>query len=138
METIDKLREMVKVQGGGGNWDSSPYMRGMYNGMELMLAVTEDREPRYRDAPERYLFNDEIHPSPSTLTDEIKAIINRRSRENESNTPDFILAEHVVACLEAMEELVKHRDKWYGIQPQPGHPFARLDGTCGCHPEALG
>ena len=47
-----KLRGLVEIQARAGNWDFSAYTRGMFNGMELMLAVAEDREPRYRDYPD--------------------------------------------------------------------------------------
>jgi hypothetical protein len=49
---IEKLRNLVAVQGFDGNWNYDHYMRGMFNGMELALSVLEGREPQYRDAPE--------------------------------------------------------------------------------------
>jgi len=45
---------------------------------------------------------------------EIAAVLNRASRENESNTPDFILAEYMFSCLEAFEKASNRREKWYG------------------------
>jgi hypothetical protein len=48
------------------------------------------------------------------LTDDISAAINRNSAENGSDTPDYILAEYLVACLEALEKTIKLRGKWYG------------------------
>lgn len=55
-----------------------------------------------------------------SLADDIRAAINRRSRENVSNTPDFILAEYMLACLNAFETAVGDRDGWYGNKPKPG------------------
>jgi len=52
---IAHLRELVDIQGQSGNWNYDPYMHGMYNGMELMLAIVEDRDPVYREAPEQWL-----------------------------------------------------------------------------------
>ena len=49
-----------------------------------------------------------------SLSDEIRAAINGCSRENESNTPDFILAEYLMACLVAFESASRRREKWYG------------------------
>jgi len=49
------LQDLVAIQRTTGNWDYSPYMRGLYNGMELALAILEDREPQYRDEPEFYI-----------------------------------------------------------------------------------
>jgi hypothetical protein len=57
-----------------------------------------------------------------TWVDTLKELLNKGCRENESNTPDFILAEFMMACLEAFEEGIKARDKWYGIAPKPGKP----------------
>jgi hypothetical protein len=45
---------------------------------------------------------------------ELQAIVNRYSRENGSNTPDFILAEYLNTCLTAFDEAVNAREKWYG------------------------
>ena len=53
-EPVAKMREMLEVQGRDGTWNYSPYLRGMYNGMEFMLALVEDREPVYRDEPDKY------------------------------------------------------------------------------------
>lgn len=49
---------------------------------------------------------------PDSFEREIAAAINRRSRENRSNTPDFILAQVMIAALEAFEAAVKQRDRW--------------------------
>ena len=48
------------------------------------------------------------------LEKEIQDIINRCSAENESNTPDFILAQYLVGCLSAWNTAVQQREKWYG------------------------
>lgn len=60
-----------------------------------------------------------------SLTEEIEAAINRASRENESNTPDWILASYLMGCLEAFEKGIKARDKWYGVSPTPSDPHRR-------------
>jgi hypothetical protein len=46
------MRSLVETQGRDGNWDYDQYMRGIFNGMELMLAIVEDRAPQFRDPPE--------------------------------------------------------------------------------------
>lgn len=45
---------------------------------------------------------------------ELAAAINRCSRENGSNTPDFILAEYLSRCLDAYDIALVAREKWYG------------------------
>lgn len=54
---IETMNEMLKVQGNDGNWNYSDYMHGMYNGMEYMVALVENREPIFRESPEVYLIN---------------------------------------------------------------------------------
>jgi hypothetical protein len=48
------------------------------------------------------------------LASEIASAINRCSAENVSNTPDFILAEYLVSCLESFEKLAESRGTWHG------------------------
>lgn len=60
------------------------------------------------------------------LANEIRAAINRYSRENVSNTPDFILAEYLMACLVAFESASMRREDWYGRHLSIG-VNARLD-----------
>ena len=49
-----------------------------------------------------------------SFRDDLQKLINQHSMENISNTPDFILAEYLAACLEAFDKAVIARDKWYG------------------------
>lgn len=48
-----------------------------------------------------------------TFAKELENLINRYSKENDSNTPDFILANYLLMCLRSGEYLVNMRDKWY-------------------------
>lgn len=64
------------------------------------LAVIENRAPVYEPRP--------------TLEQALKQILNRYSVENGSNTPDFILAEYMLATLKAFEIASLAREKWYG------------------------
>jgi hypothetical protein len=54
------------------------------------------------------------------LRGEVKVAINRVSAENESDTPDFILAEYLVDCLAAFDKATRARDEWYGVTLHPG------------------
>ena len=51
MSGHDDVRAVRDQQGHDGNWDYSPYMRGLYNGLECALAIMEGRDPEYRDEP---------------------------------------------------------------------------------------
>ena len=48
------------------------------------------------------------------LREELRALLNRHSIENTSNTPDYMLASFLLACLWAYEGTVVERDKWLG------------------------
>jgi len=54
----DEMREMLEVHGRHGNWNYDSYMHGLYNGMEYMQAMVEDREPDFRGPPEKWLSED--------------------------------------------------------------------------------
>lgn len=43
----------------------------------------------------------------------LENIINIHCIENSSNTPDFILAEYIIDCLEAFNKCSRAREKWY-------------------------
>lgn len=51
-----------------------------------------------------------------TFLGELEQLINKHSKENDSNTPDFILAEYLKDCLEAFGKATRGRDKWYGTE----------------------
>lgn len=49
----------------------------------------------------------------SAFENDLRRVLNRHSRENISNTPDFILANYLMACLEAFDEASKVRKSWH-------------------------
>ena len=75
-EPLVQMKEMLEVQGRDGTWNYDPYSQGMYNGMEVMLAVLEDREPVFRGAPEKWLSKKEWQG----LTDEEVKILATQGR----------------------------------------------------------
>jgi len=56
----------------------------------------------------------------STFKQELQTLLNKHSRENVSNTPDFILANYMLRSLEAYEEAIGTREQWYGVRVKPG------------------
>lgn len=50
------------------------------------------------------------------LEKKLRFIINAESRESDSNTPDFILAEFMMNCLDAFELTNNKREVWYGVK----------------------
>jgi len=51
--------------------------------------------------------------------EELRAVINRHSKENSSNTPDFILAQYLLGCLNSFDTAVQQRETWYGRDARP-------------------
>jgi len=54
------------------------------------------------------------------MNEELRKLLNAACAENKSNTPDFILAQFMLKCLDAFNESVKQRDEWYGVKLTPG------------------
>ena len=50
----------------------------------------------------------------SEFRKELESLINSKSLENGSNTPDWILAEFLAGCLTTFDVAVNAREKWYG------------------------
>ena len=50
----------------------------------------------------------------SDLENDLTNLLNRYSQEDGSNTPDFILARYLLACLASFNTAVARRDWWYG------------------------
>lgn len=49
-----------------------------------------------------------------TLEEELTALLNRRSQESASDTPDFILSRYLLDCLETWNKTIKTRENWHG------------------------
>ena len=57
------------------------------------------------------------------LKTKIESVISQCCVENESNTPDFILAEYLLKCLDSFNEATKCRDTWYGVHLEPANKY---------------
>jgi len=44
---------------------------------------------------------------------ELRNLLNRYSQENNSDTPDFILARYIINCLYAFSKATRQREEWY-------------------------
>jgi len=50
----------------------------------------------------------------SDFRQELTDLINKHSKENESDTPDFILAQYLIDCMRVFNSTMDSREKWYG------------------------
>lgn len=71
------------------------------------------------DLPEPPVAEPDVKPP---LADQLAQLLNRYCAENKSNTPDFILADYMLAALAAFEAATKARDQWYST---PGTEILR-------------
>jgi hypothetical protein len=71
------------------------------------------------DENERSVASDGSAGAPKGFTEELADLLNKHSMENESGTPDFILARHLAACLVAWNCSIQEREAWYGRQANP-------------------
>lgn len=106
---LASLKNCRDIQRAPGTVDVSEYMRGMANGLILAVSVMEGGDPDYVDAPSK---------TTPTFEKALEHLINYHSMENDSDTPDFILAEYLKGCLDNFGKTLKARDKFYGESPE--------------------
>jgi hypothetical protein len=49
----------------------------------------------------------------SKLQEELRRLLNSLSIENGSDTPDYVLAEYLISCLQAYEKAIAAREAWF-------------------------
>lgn len=108
---VKMLKEVHAVQGTDGNWNSDRYMRGMFNGLELGMAIMEDRDVSYKEPPAEYLHE----PNPQNFLAMLKHMLNYSGWDSAVGVPDFLLAELITHILQGME--VAH-DKQVEMYPK--------------------
>ncbi len=62
----------------------------------------------------------QVPVSARTFEQDIEQIINARCLENESMTPDFILASYLKDCLATWNKATRERDQWWSHKPSIG------------------
>lgn len=60
--------------------------------------------------------------------EELIRLINKYSMENESNTPDFILAIYLGNCSAAFNQATQQRETWHGRDARPSLTLEVKDG----------
>lgn len=52
-----QINDVLDIQGRDGNWNFDNYMLGLFNGMEMIVSIMENREPSFRSC-DRSVFLD--------------------------------------------------------------------------------
>jgi hypothetical protein len=50
------------------------------------------------------------------LQEDLRALLNAHSRGGVSGTPDHLLAQYLLGCLQLFEQIMPDRDRWRGLQ----------------------
>jgi hypothetical protein len=101
-DNLEAIPEVVRTE---KNWIDLAYYRDLVSRGEAMLTEAREREE---------------HPS---FQQELERLINKHCLENRSATPDFVLAQYIVGCLDVWEKTVIARDKWYSFEPWTRAPL---------------
>ena len=64
------------------------------------------------------MSNAEVKITETQFERDLEHLLNYHGLENESDTPDFILAKYLLACLAAFNAASQERSKWHG-EPKP-------------------
>ncbi|MCK5609508.1 hypothetical protein KAR91_46975 [Candidatus Pacearchaeota archaeon] len=48
-----------------------------------------------------------------TFEESLRALLNRHSKEQNSNTPDFVLSQYLINCLDAFDSAMEKRSDFY-------------------------
>ena len=61
----------------------------------------------------------EAEIDPACFSQTLRQLLNSFSRENSSNTPDFVLAAYLERCLDAFNDATLAREQFYGVHHMP-------------------
>lgn len=89
---------------------------------EVLEIILEEMQARAKKIYPDYDSDQQTLASmnePKTFEQKIATAINQHSIENESNTPDYILAKYLRDCLTAFARASQTREWWYGLQLKP-------------------
>lgn len=62
---------------------------------------------------------DPVIVETQSFESELISLINKYSKENASNTPDYVLSAFLAGCLKSWEMATKERDKHHGVNFDP-------------------
>lgn len=119
LDRLRQLKEVHTVQGQDGNWNSDRYMRGMFNGMELALAIMEGRAPSYKDTPMGYLHE----PDEQDFDRSLQHLLNYHGWDNACNTQDFLLSEFLQSVLAGLKKVDERKIELRSVPMDPEEAF---------------
>jgi hypothetical protein len=82
------------------------------------MKISREGGPTMSDGVDRSWPGPRTHVADD-LEHALSAALNRFSAENASNTPDWILAQYLLGCLDAWNTATQQRETWYGRDARP-------------------
>jgi hypothetical protein len=67
-DPAEVIQKMIDIQAIDGNWDHSPYMRGMLNGLLCAQSAVTGVEPVYVPPPKKYVCEKGMLDGPPTVS----------------------------------------------------------------------
>jgi len=81
---------------------------------DMRLNAVYDVDTEYRENRDKFLIKKQIQDMETDFRKELENLVNKYSRENGSDTPDFILARYLENALNNFDAAVREREEWYG------------------------
>lgn len=53
-----RIDNIMKTQKTDGNWNYDAYMHGMLNGMIIVESIVKDIDPKFRNAPDKWIADE--------------------------------------------------------------------------------
>ena len=91
---------------------------------EILKELVDRQAEIYKNSP--LPEENEHQERPSFLT-ALGQLVNSYSKENDSDTPDILIANYLNSCLVNYGETVKARDAWFGVDMWSNDKLAILE-----------
>lgn len=100
-QSLKTSREMLYLQGKDGNYNYDSYMLGMYNGMEYIISLFENREPIYKNGKDIVFLEDRNKNQQKDFIEYLEEPIRIITEGNPTN-----ISEYTTAKLDTLKEVL--------------------------------
>jgi hypothetical protein len=70
----ETIKNLVDIQCSNGNWNYSPYMMGLANGLIMARAILSGESPQFLSAPEEWLQDRDAEPRVTSPEEEAELL----------------------------------------------------------------
>lgn len=130
--TFDWLEDQASWLGDGADGETAKaaaeYVQELHEARATIATLTAEKRDVMMDLAAEQLLTTtltggkiEMSDPTRTFSEELEKLLNMKSMEQGSDTPDFILAEYMLACLNAFNSATNCREAWYGRKTTEPH-----------------